>query len=137
MGDAIVSAPEWQKGPELLSFAGIPPAYVAMLPKDQHFAEKAHAYTYPRKERMNSRTRDLVDLILLIEQGLPDKEALRKAVQATFNRRRSHKIPALLEAPPELWRETYQELAADCGVTKKTMDDAFKLLQVFWTDLKF
>ena len=70
LGDAVVSEPEWITGHELLSFAGIPPARIAMMPLDQQFAEKIHAYSFPREQP--SRVRDLVDLVLLIENGLPD-----------------------------------------------------------------
>jgi len=42
-----------------LGFAGIDPVRVAMLPVEQHFAEKIHAYSYPREKRPFSRIRDL------------------------------------------------------------------------------
>lgn len=135
VGDAVVSEPEWRSGPELLSFAGIQPAKVALLPKEQHFAEKIHAYSYSREERPNSRTRDLVDLVLLIEQGLPDKQIVKQAIQATFERRKSHPIPGTLNPPSEIWRDAYADLAADCGVTRKDMDDAFVLLDQFWREI--
>ena len=51
IGDAIISEPEWKKGEDILRFAGINPPRVAMLPIEQHFAEKIHAFSYPREER--------------------------------------------------------------------------------------
>lgn len=136
VGDAIVSDPDWIEGSDFLNFAGIPPAKAALLPKEQHFAEKIHAYSYPRTERLNSRTRDLVDLVLFIEQGLPKKEKIREAVNATFNKRKSHAVPVKLAPPPEIWREAYAALAAERGVTRKTMDEAFELLNRFWIELE-
>lgn len=136
IGDAVISEAEWKKGEDVLHFAGIEPAYAAMLPIEQHFAEKIHAYSYPRDKRPFSRMRDLVDLVLLIEQGLPEKKLVVSAVNATFNRRNTHEIPHVLEMPPETMRGSYGQLAEDCGVTKKTMAEAFSFLQEYWTGLR-
>ena len=95
LGDAMVSEPEWITGHELLSFAGIHPARIAMLPVNQQFAEKIHAYSFPREQP--SRVRDLVDLVLLIENGLPESGQIIQALQATFNRRDTHPLPMHLE----------------------------------------
>lgn len=69
VGDAIISAPDWIEGSDFLNFAGIPPARAALLPKEQHFAEKIHAlhlssrrttqfpHTRPRRPRSPNRTR--------------------------------------------------------------------------------
>jgi len=135
VGDAVVASPEWQKGSELLSFAGIDPALIALYPKAQHFAEKMHSFTYPRDKRQMSRVRDLVDIALLIESSLPDRNEIVKAIEATFSRRKTHKIPEILEPPPDNWQEPYIEIAEDCGVKCKTMQDAFKLLQDYWKKL--
>jgi hypothetical protein len=48
IGDAVISEAEWKKGDDILRFAEIGPACVAMLPIEQHFAEKIHAYSYSR-----------------------------------------------------------------------------------------
>ena len=55
LGDVVVSEPEWITGHELLSFAGIPPAQIAMVPLDQQFAEKIHAYSF-HENRPESET---------------------------------------------------------------------------------
>ena len=128
VGDALISTPEWRKGQEFLSFAGIPPANVALLPLDQQFAEKIHAYSFPRESRPNSRTRDLVDIVLLIDYGPPGKELVQKALRATFKRRDTHPLPAKLVPPPETWKASYRKMAEECGVSKKTVEEAFELL---------
>lgn len=135
IGDAVISDGEWKKGEDILQFAGIKPAYAAMLPVEQHFAEKIHAYSYPRDKRPFSRMRDLVDLILLIEQGVPENKLVLSAIKATFKRRGTHDIPQTLEAPPVALGGSYKQLAEDCGVTKKTMADAFSFLQEYWTGI--
>ncbi|MEA3346532.1 MAG: nucleotidyl transferase AbiEii/AbiGii toxin family protein [Candidatus Auribacterota bacterium] len=136
IGDAVISKAEWKKGDDILGFAGIEPVCVAMLPVEQHFAEKIHAYSYPREKRSFSRIRDLVDLVLLIEQGLPDKALIVSAIEATFKRRNTHDIPKDLEIPPEILEDSYSRMAEDCGVTKKTMSEAFLFLQGYWLELR-
>lgn len=136
IGDAVISDAEWKKGEDVLQFAGIEPAYVAMLPIEQHFAEKIHAYSYPRDKRPFSRVRDLVDLVLLIEQGLPEKKLVLSAIKATFTRRGTHDIPQVLEEPPETLADSYGQLAEDCGVEKKTMAEAFLFLQKHWAGIR-
>lgn len=71
-GDARIGEAERLTGDDLLAFAGIDPVEVLAIPEPQQFAEKIHAYTFPWKGRVNTRTKDLVDLILLIERGAVD-----------------------------------------------------------------
>ena len=44
------------------------PAF-SVISREQQFAEKIHAYSFPFKDRTNSRVRDLVDLVILIRDG--------------------------------------------------------------------
>jgi len=136
IGDAVISKAEWKTGDDILGFAGIKPVCVAILPVEQHFAEKIHAYSYPREKRPFSRIRDLVDLVLIIEQGLPDKRLVMSAIKATFNRRSTHDIPQALELPPDILKDSYAKMAQDCGVEKKTMSEAFSFLQKCWMKLQ-
>ncbi len=133
LGDAVVSEPEWVTGHELLSFAGIPPARIALLPLDQQFAEKIHAYSLPRDQP--SRVRDLVDLVLLIENGLPAPEQVIQALHATVSRRATHPLPVQLEQPPESWRESYAELAAEHSVSCPNIEAAYECVTAYWSKL--
>jgi len=135
IADILIAKPEKQRGFSLLEFAGIPPVDVFIYPREQHFAEKIHAYTVPRGTRINMRTRDLIDLVMLIEQGLPDREAVRKALELTFRHREDHAVPFRLSPPPPIWKETYQKMATECEVSKKTMDDAFNYVVEYWNAL--
>lgn len=136
IGDAVIPEAEWKKGDDILGFAGIKPICVAMLPVEQHFAEKIHAYSYPRGKRPFSRIRDLVDLVLIIEQGLPDKALVISAIEATFKLRNTHDMPHALEIPPDILEDSYARMAQDCGIMKKTMPEAFSLLQDYWAGLR-
>lgn len=135
IGDAIVAEPEWLTGSDLLWFAGIPPARVAALAREQQFAEKIHAYTLPRGDRANTRVKDLVDLALLIELGLPDADLLKQAIHATFARRGTHAEPVDLEPPPEAWRAAFAQLAAELAAPITTLDAAYAEVAAFWRTL--
>jgi hypothetical protein len=137
LGDAVVSPPDWLSGRDLLTFAAIPPARIAVLPREQQFAEKIHAYSLPRGERINNRVKDLVDLVLLIELGLPDGELVVRALDATFVRRHTHLLPQSLLPPPEEWHASYAALAAECGMQVASLDAAYAALSSFWQTLPF
>ncbi len=72
-GDALSGQPERLTGDDLLAFAGRAPVQVVAISKTQQFAEKAHAYTLPWADRENTRVKDLVDLLLLVERGALDR----------------------------------------------------------------
>lgn len=135
VGDAVVAPPEWLTGQDWLAFAGIAPARIAALAREQQFAEKIHAYTLPRRDRTNTRVKDLVDLLLLITLGLPNAEQMRQALHATFARRHTHAVPDGLEPPPELWSTAYTALAAECGLAETTIDQAFDTVSGYWEAL--
>ncbi|MBI2118375.1 MAG: nucleotidyl transferase AbiEii/AbiGii toxin family protein [Elusimicrobia bacterium] len=135
IGDALISNPEWKEGNKILDFAGIPPARIALLPIEQQFAEKLHAYTLPRV-RKNSRVRDLVDMVLLIEQGIPKISTVAHAIEYNFKRRKTHSIPTVLNAPPDDWEEGYREMAESIKLSKNTMSSAFSVLKEFWKKLE-
>ena len=63
------------------------------ISKEQQFAEKLHAYTLPRPDAPNSRVKDLVDMILLIQMSTMDKAVLERAIQTTFELRGTHAVP--------------------------------------------
>ena len=115
VGDAIIEPLEEVRGQAWLDFAGIPAAAFLAIPREQQFAEKLHAYTRPRGNRLNSRVRDLVDMVLLIHGGL-DVVRLVVALGKTFRHRRTHDIPGHLVPPPADWAGPFAGLAGDCGL---------------------
>lgn len=72
----VVARPEEITGveqrplPDLLGFAGIPPRLVEVTDLRQQYAEKIHAMTRSYPDGASSRVKDLVDLVLLIEDGV-------------------------------------------------------------------
>ena len=135
VGDVLLFSPEWKQDHDWLKFAGIPSVKIPLIPREQQFAEKIHAYTLPREGTPNSRTRDLIDLVLLIDAGLADKDHIKTALYETFKRRKTHKVPSTLESPSAAWEAPYAALAKDCGVSKKNLGEAFDFVKVFWDNL--
>ncbi len=103
--------------PSLLSFAGIEPIAVPALPLELQVSEKLHAYTRVYEGgRMSSRTKDLVDLVLIACLFSLDAAALCSAIETTFEGRTAHVRPPSLPAPPALWRTPFREMASAVGV---------------------
>jgi hypothetical protein len=133
VGDAVVGEPERLTGDDLLAFAGIARARVLAIPKPQQFAEKVHAYTFPWSGRLNTRTKDLVDLVLLLERGLGEVTRIREALKATFSTRGTHALPAALSPPPEAWKDEFVGMASEAKISTTDYLEAFRILEGFWT----
>ena len=133
LGDALVGEPERLVGEDVLDFLGVGPAVVFAIPKAVQFAEKVHAYTFPWGDRLNTRTKDLVDLVLLLERGTPNGFEIRAALAATFSTRKTHPLPVALSPPPDRWTSEFAAMAAEAGLSTTDCLDAFALLASFWT----
>jgi hypothetical protein len=134
-GDPLLAAPEELLGQDFLGFAGVAPAKVLAIPKPQQFAEKLHAYTLPWKDRPNTRTKDLVDLALFVTIDPPAKEEIRDAVEATFRLRNTHPVPNALPPPPEIWRETFSEMAKEVQLQTTDLDEGYRVVAEFWQEV--
>ena len=137
IGDALHGVPELLRGEDLLAFADIAPAQVLAIPKAQQFAEKIHAYTYPWTERQNTRTRDLVDLLLLLERQPPNSEDVRASIAATFTARGTHPVPESLQEPPADWAAEFAEMAAEVQLATNNLHEAFRRLGAYWNAHQF
>lgn len=115
--DPLPTYVETLRAPGLLEFAEIEPAQIPSVPLEQHLAEKLHAFTrgYGASESASSRVKDLVDIVLISEIGRLDGARTRTSLDATFDGRRTHELPA--ELPPEqpAWRSQFARIAADVG----------------------
>ena len=132
IGDALVGEPEKLTGDDLLEFAGLTPAVVYAIPKAQQFAEKVHAYTFPWSGRLNTRTKDLVDLVLLIERGPLRADEVRSALAATFQTRGTHPLPAVLPPPPSDWAADFPGMAEEAGLSTTDYLAAYASLSDYW-----
>jgi predicted nucleotidyltransferase component of viral defense system len=115
--DPLGWQPERLRAPDLLSFAGIAPAEVPVLPLEQQVAEKVHAYTrrYGRGQP-STRVKDLVDLVLVKRSMTLEAARLREALEVTFDRRGGPPLPLRLPPPPSEWAVSYRKHAADVGI---------------------
>ena len=134
-GDPVSSTPEELMGQDFLGFAGVAPAKALAIPKSQQFAEKLHAYTLPWTDRPNTRTKDLVDLVLFVTIDPPPTREIMAAVEATFSLRNTHPVPDALPLPPEAWRETFAEMAMEAQLQVAALDAGYALVNRFWTEL--
>ena len=107
-----------------------------MIPREQQFAEKLHAYTLPRKGAANSRVRDLVDMVLLVQSGTLAKAKVAEAIRVTFDRRGTHAVPKMLPQPPTDWQKPYDALAKECGLSGG-IEGAFAVLEKFLSEDEF
>jgi len=118
--------------PGVLAFADIAPRMIEAVHRRQHFAEKLHALTRDYGARPNTRVKDLVDLVLLIEDGLdPDRELLSVASHV-FSVRATHLLPLFIPDPPPSWGDIYPAQAA--GLTQASTDlrTAILIVRGFW-----
>jgi hypothetical protein len=129
VGDVVLDPPEHARMRDWLGFAGIAVPDVPMIQREQQFAEKLHAYTLPRATP-NSRVRDLVDMVLLIQSGTLEQSRVVQALNATFGHRATHPFPAALTPPPEEWRSPFVRLAAECSL-ELSVSEAFSIVMEF------
>ena len=133
-GDVLREPYESLSGRDWLGFAGIASTGFRAVSPEEQFAEKLHAYTVPRVGRENTRVKDLVDLVLLIERTTMNAARLPKAIRETFQRRKTHEIPPALASPPVSWSKPFAELAVECGLAPN-VEGQFELVAKFFSGL--
>lgn len=131
VGDILVEPVEKIIGEDWLEFAGISPATIYAISKEQQFAEKLHAYTLPRTDRFNTRVKDLVDMLLLIHEGSVDETVVRESLSKVFHRRNTHSLPATLPLPPDGWDVKFDLLAKECEMSE-SLDQAIEIVDQFY-----
>lgn len=133
-GDVLREPYESLSGRDWLGFAGIASTSFRAVSPEEQFAEKLHAYTLPRVGRENTRVKDLVDLVLLIERTGMNDARLPKAIRETFQRRKTHGVPPSLAVPPASWSKPFSEMAVECGLEPK-LENQFELVAKFFSSL--
>ena len=76
--------------------------------------------------------KDLVDLALLIGSGQLVPHRVVEALHVTFERRKTHALPAELPPPPADWHGPFRTLAAECAMPAD-MDSVFTEVRAFFT----
>jgi hypothetical protein len=129
-GDAMAAPAEIIRGSDLFAFASIPPIQVLAYAREVHLAEKVHAFTASRA-RENTRVKDLPDIALLALTGPFESHAVRAAIQATFDARTTHPLPAAVPLPPESWRVPYARMAQENGLRWTSLDEIAEVARAF------
>ncbi|MFZ4099975.1 MAG: nucleotidyl transferase AbiEii/AbiGii toxin family protein [Chlamydiia bacterium] len=129
-GDFLIDPVEEVGGTDWLQFCGIAAPIIPMISIEQQFAEKLHSYTLPR-ERINTRTKDLIDLILLLKQEGRALKAFQRSVQRVFGARNTHVLPAVLPEPPVSWQKPFATLAAECGISQSLEEGFWKVSEFY------
>ena len=131
-GDPLIPPLEEVKGSDLLSFAGISVPTIRVTSRAQHFAEKVHALTRPFDDRINTRVKDLADLMLFTERGPPQPGEVKVAVTEIFGNRKTHEVPSRIEIPPATWSNSYSAMAAQLNLNERTIESATSRLNDYW-----
>ena len=78
----------------------------------------------------NSRSRDLIDMVLLIKEGRLHREQTITALRKTFHRRKTHALDMNTGKPPLSWEKPFAAQAAECGSTED-LNQAYEVLAHF------
>ncbi len=121
--------------PNSLDFAGIPSTVIEIIDVNRHAAEKLHAMLRDFGDRENSRVRDLVDLVLLLEHDLLTPSLVADATRTVW-RERDDALPPLNFPPlPESWPDRYERLCAERDLDACTFTAALTLVEWLWSDM--
>lgn len=121
--------------PNSLDFAGVPATVVEIVDVHRHAAEKFHAMLRDYGDRENSRVRDLVDLVLLIEHDLLTAPAVAAAAREVWAERDGVEPPTALPALPDSWPGRYERVAAEHELDSETFTAAQALVGRLWSEM--
>jgi hypothetical protein len=121
--------------PSLLDFAGIPPTEIEIIDVNRHAAEKLHAMLRDFGESENTRVRDLVDLVLLVEHELLTVALVADSARQVWAERDGIDPPIALPALPESWPTRYERLADEHHLDPPTFSAAEALIGQLWAQM--
>jgi hypothetical protein len=84
--DFLFDQVETIQGANWLEFCGVLAPVIPMISIEQQFAEKLHTYTLLRSQRVNSRPKDLIDIVLLLNMKTPKPDDMLRALQKVFKK---------------------------------------------------
>ena len=135
LGDPLIPPLDELSGSNLLAFADIPTPVIRAVSRSQHLSEKVHALTLPFDDRINTRVKDLADIMLLLNLDLPDPQTVQGTVEQIFAARQTHEIPRKIEQPPITWVSSYSAIAGELGLAETTLETANARLNDYWRTL--
>jgi hypothetical protein len=133
-GDELLATETLQVPGALPDFDRLPAPHVEVAAPAQHFAEKLHALTRDYGNHPNTRVRDLVDLLLLIELQLVRGTEVVPPVRHVFESRGTHPVPQEISDPPPAWTRDYAEAAEATALRARSLGEAMSRLREFWRE---
>ena len=121
--------------PNSLSFAGISVPTIEVIDIQRHAAEKLHGMHHDFGDRDNSRVRDLVDLVILHENGLLEAARLAEVVREVWRERDGLPPPIELPSYPLSWPDRYEHLASEQDLETRTFPTAVALVEQLWVNV--
>ena len=121
--------------PNSLAFAGVASRIVEIIDVHRHGAEKLHGMLRVVGDRENTRVRDLVDLVILLEHKLLDAARLATAARQVWAERDDTAPPSVLPPFPQGWPERYERLASEHGLHTTSIAAASALLATLWAEM--
>lgn len=77
-----------------------------------------------------TRTKDLIDIVLLIRGENIDKVKTASALRVTFAKRATHRMPHELSTPPAPWEPVFEALSKECGLAMN-LEEGFEIVREF------
>lgn len=131
IGDVWIEPQDEIELVDYLEGLGIKTPKIKVISIEQHISEKIHALTLPRKDRINSRAKDLVDLYLIFKEEKINQVLCRECLKKTFERRNTHMLPSVLPDPPKNWESKYKNLASKIDVSV-SIEEAFEFVSNYF-----
>lgn len=121
--------------PNSLDFAGIPSVQVEAIDVHRHAAEKFHGMLRDFGERENSRVRDLLDLVILVEHDLLTPARTAAAVRTVWLERDRSEPPTEIPPLPDSWPNRYERIAIDHDIDAQAYPAAAARVTHLWNQM--
>jgi hypothetical protein len=103
-----------------------------MITIEQQFAEKLHSYTLYRPQ-INTRTKDLIDLLFLLDHKNRILDNFLHALQRVFRDGNTHPLPKILPQPTMSWQKPFDRMAAEWGISQSLKNGFIKISEFYNT----
>ena len=135
VGDEVLEPLEVVTGEDWLGFGGVAPPSFPIISAEQQFAEKLHAYTLPRGERVNTRTKDLIDMVLFDQGRNARQKQNRCSGPCNVHETCDTDVTKELDPPPAEWEQVFDALAKECNLAME-LPEGFELVREFTKTLE-
>jgi hypothetical protein len=119
----------------LLDFAGVPTRVVEIVDVQRHAAEKLHAMLRSHGDRENTRVRDLVDLVLMLEHDQLDPALVADTAVQVWAERDRTEPPGSLPPVPASWSVSYERYTAELDVTANSFAFGVARVAELWAEM--